>query len=379
MKIAGYETHPAADLFPMLDEERFASLKESISANGQRDPVTLFEGKILDGRNRAKACAELGAALKTLPFVGDPWEFVWDKNGERRDLSPGQRAAIRIRFDEEINRIKLAVQDEANRKRAEAQRGVPKAEAKERAGSRDPARPRDRGGSKTAQAVAARAKVSTATAKRALELKKKAPALFEQVANGEAELNATLREVKRKEKYAEIAEQSRSMPLVDEVRPCPVVYADPPWEYENMASAGAAADQYPTMSLEDICTMKVPATKDAVLFMWATSPLLAKAFQVISAWGFTYKGSMVWDKDVGTGSWVLNCHELLLIAVRGDIPCPAPENRPKSVVHSKRGPHSAKPDEFAALIERMYPTLPRIEMFARGLRENWLVWGNQAA
>lgn len=375
MKIAGYETHPAADLFPMLDDERAASLAASIEANGQRDPIVLFEGKILDGRNRARACSKLGLTPKAIQFVGDPWEFVWDKNGERRDLTPGQRAAIRIRFDDEIAKVRAVVLAEANRKRSESQKGVSKAEAKERRGSREPARPEP----KTAQAVAAKAKVSTATAKRAMELKRKAPDVFVQVAEGKAELNKALREVKREEKHASIAEQARAMPTIGKVKPCPVVYADPPWQYGNTASTSAAEDHYPTMPLADICALDIPATKDAVLFLWATSPLLPEAMEVIRAWGFTYKGSMVWDKGSGTGNWVLNAHELLLIAVRGDIPCPAPSNRPVSVIRAQVGKHSAKPAAFAEAIERMFPGLPKVEMFARSTREGWTAWGNQAA
>ncbi len=378
MKIAGYEVHPAAELFPLLDDERLDSLKQSIADNGQRDPIVLHEGRILDGRNRARACEALGRAVKTIDFVGDPWEFAWDKNAERRDLSPGQRAAIRLLFDAEISKVRQALIAEANRKRSESQKGVTKADAVERSGSREPRRSSEKE-SKQAQAVATKAKVSTATAKRAMELQRKAPAEFAKVASGSVELNSALREVKRTERHASIAEQSKSSKPIGTVQPCPVVYADPPWQYGNTAGASAAEDEYPTMPLADICALQVPATKDAVLFLWATSPLLPEALQVVNAWGFTYKGSMVWDKDMGTGNWVLNAHELLLIAVRGDMPCPAPANRPKSVIHAPRGKHSAKPEAFAEAIDRMFPGLPKVEMFARQAREGWTVWGNQAA
>ncbi len=379
MKIAGYETHPAADLFPMLDDERAASLAASIELNGQRDPIVLFEGKILDGRNRARACAKLGLTPKAIPFVGDPWEFVWDKNGERRDLTPGQRAAIRIQFDDEIAKIRAVVTVAANKARSEAANARRGEGGKlTSGGSREPRQASEKE-SKTAQAVAIKAKVSTATAKRAMELQRKDPEGFAQVARGEAELNKVLREVKRTEKHAEIAHQAKSAKPIGEIRPCPIVYADPPWQYGNTAGASAAEDEYPTMPLADICALQVPATRDAVLFLWATSPLLPEAMKVITAWGFTYKGSIIWDKDMGTGNWVLNCHELLLIAVRGDIPCPAPANRPKSVVRAPRGKHSAKPEVFAEMIERMFPGLPKVEMFARSARDGWTVWGNQAA
>lgn len=193
---------------------------------------------------------------------------------------------------------------------------------------------------------------------------------------------ALTQELKRTEKLDAIAEQARIAPALEAVRPCPVVYADPPWEYENTASAGAAVDQYPTMPIEEICALTPPATEDAILFLWATSPLLERAMEVIRAWGFAYKGSMVWDKREsggGIGSWVANRHELLLIATRGKIPPPSPDRRPPSIISAPRGVHSAKPDVFAEAIETMYPTLPRVEMFARRKRDGWIVWGNQAA
>jgi N6-adenosine-specific RNA methylase IME4 len=301
--------------------------------------------------------------------------------GFHRFPSMSTGAAIRIQIDAVVEKIRGEVQSEANRKRSEAAKEQPRPTGGKfgaGGGSHEP-RPASAKESKVAQALASKAKVSTSTAKRALELKTKAPERFAQVASGKAELNKELREVKREEKHASIAEQSRSSRPLGEVQSCPIIYADPPWQYGNTAGASAAEDEYPTMPLADICALVPPATKDAVLFLWATSPLLPEAMQVITAWGFTYKGSMVWDKDMGTGNWVLNCHELLLIAVRGDIPCPAPSNRPKSVVRAKRGAHSAKPEEFAQLIERMFPTLPKVEMFARKTRDGWTVWGNQAA
>jgi N6-adenosine-specific RNA methylase IME4 len=197
--------------------------------------------------------------------------------------------------------------------------------------------------------------------------------------SGERITTAVLtREVERTEKHAAIADQALSMPALEGVQPCPVIYADPPWRYGNTAGASAAEDEYPTIPLADICALHIPATKDAVLFLWATSPLLPEALQVTAAWGFVYKGSMIWDKGMGTGNWVLNCHELLLIAVRGDMPCPAPPNRPKSVIVAQRGKHSEKPDAFAEAIDRMFPDLPKVELFARKPRKGWATWGNQA-
>jgi N6-adenosine-specific RNA methylase IME4 len=121
------------------------------------------------------------------------------------------------------------------------------------------------------------------------------------------------------------------------------------------------------------------AAEDAVLFLWTTLPHLEEAFRVIAAWGFQYKTNLAWVKDkIGLGYFVRNQHELLLVATRGNIPSPAPAARPPSVIMAPRREHSRKPDEAYELIERMYPELPKIELFARSARKGWAAWGNQA-
>jgi len=116
------------------------------------------------------------------------------------------------------------------------------------------------------------------------------------------------------------------------------------------------------------------------LFMWSTAPHLPEALQVMQSWDFEYVTHMVWVKDkIGLGYWVRNQHELLLIGRRGDMLTPAFENRPSSVFNAARRAHSQKPDEAYEIIERAYPELPKIELFARGeARLGWAVWGNQA-
>lgn len=97
-------THPLAEIFPELDATAFGNLKESIDESGQRDPIVLFGDEILDGRNRYKACLELGRIPQFRNFDpardGDPIKFVADKNLNRRHLTPGQRAAVAKRIDD---------------------------------------------------------------------------------------------------------------------------------------------------------------------------------------------------------------------------------------------------------------------------------------
>jgi N6-adenosine-specific RNA methylase IME4 len=132
------------------------------------------------------------------------------------------------------------------------------------------------------------------------------------------------------------------------------------------------------MALDDIKALKIPAAEDCVLFLWATIPMLPEAHAVMDAWGFTYKSAIVWVKDkAGIGYWVRGQAEMLLIGTRGDVPAPGPGNQPDAVIEAPRGRHSEKPEVFAEEIERLYPNVPKLEMFARAVRFGWGAWGNE--
>jgi N6-adenosine-specific RNA methylase IME4 len=116
------------------------------------------------------------------------------------------------------------------------------------------------------------------------------------------------------------------------------------------------------MTVEEIMALDVPsiAADDCVLFLWATAPMMPQALQVMAAWGFAYKTNAVWIKSrAGTGYWLRNKHELLLIETRGAIPAPLPGRQGDSIIDAPVGGHSEKPAAFAELIERWYPVWRR--------------------
>ena len=156
-----------------------------------------------------------------------------------------------------------------------------------------------------------------------------------------------------------------------------------PWRWEpysrETGTDRAADNRYQTMDTDAIKALKVPAADDCVLFLWATIPMLPQALEVMAAWGFTYKSQFVWVKDkAGTGYWAREQHELLLIGTRGNIPVPAPGERYNSVIEAPCGQHSEKPAIVYDMIDGMFPTLPRLEMFARGATLGWDRWDNPA-
>lgn len=163
-----------------------------------------------------------------------------------------------------------------------------------------------------------------------------------------------------------------------------VIYADPPWEYKNKNTGGSmnsgASSKYPTMSIEEICNLPVGniCNNDAALFLWATVPLLNHGFDVLAAWGFTYKTSFVWRKIMsrGMGFWFRGQVEVLLLGIRGKVKAFRMQipNFYQSSVAGMR--HSQKPSRFYEIIEDT-GLEPRIELFARNRRDGWDSWGNE--
>jgi len=160
-----------------------------------------------------------------------------------------------------------------------------------------------------------------------------------------------------------------------------IIYADPPWKYGNSMPHyfTEQANHYPLMTIQELCEMPIKdiADKNAVLFMWVTSPILEECFQVINAWGFKYKTSFVWDKvKHNMGHYSSVRHELLLLCIRGSYQKES-QNLRDSVYTEDRTEHSKKPDYFYGLIEEMYPSGKKIELFSRTKREGWNSYGNQ--
>ena len=373
-----YAFHPLADIFPLIEGNDFEELVADIKANGLIEPIVLLDDQVLDGRNRYRACIAAGVEPLFVPYRGEhPAAYVVSMNVVRRHLSESQRA---------MAAAKLATLKQGDNQHSE---GLPIGRSSEllNVGERSVARAREvlDHGAPELQTAVERGEVSVSAAADVATL----PAVEQREisARGEREILLKAKDIRAKrakrsyadrmEKFAEISKANAALP---EQR-YPVIYADPPWKFElfNEKTGGERSVAYPTMEIDELKAMSVPVMEDAVLFMWATSSHLGDAVDLVRAWGFTLKTTAVWVKpSIGLGYLLRNRHELLLIATRGDIPAPLPAQRPDFVIEAPRREHSRKPDEAYALIERMYPDLPRIELFSRSPREGWVAWGNQA-
>jgi len=201
-------------------------------------------------------------------------------------------------------------------------------------------------------------------------IEREAPERLSEINSGKESATKIYKLIKRAEPPAEIP------PLPSGIYN--VILADPPWRYEfSETDSRAIENQYPPMDLDTIKKIKVPAADNSVLFLWATSPKLIEAIEVMGAWGFQYKTHAVWDKEIiGMGYWFRGQHELLLVGTKGNFSPPEASTRVSSVYTERRTKHSKKPEYYYDLIENYFPDGKYLELFARQKHsEKWEVWG----
>ncbi len=171
------------------------------------------------------------------------------------------------------------------------------------------------------------------------------------------------------------------------------ILADPPWRFANRTGKVAPEhnrlSRYDTLSLREICDLPVSrhAEDCAHCYLWVPNALLPMGLQVLSAWGFEYKTNIVWHKirkdggpdGRGVGFYFRNVTELILFGVRGRRARTLDPGRSQvNFIATRKREHSRKPDEQYQIIEEC-SWGPYLELFGRGVRENWTVWGDQAA
>ena len=378
-----FEFHPIANIFPLMQGTEFAALVEDLRQHGLREPGWTFEGKVLDGRNRYRACEEAGIEFRSREFNGsrlDALNLVWSENVQRRHLNAGQAAiaqAKREKLEAEYTAAVVEPLREEAKRRQKAGTGQGGGGGR---GRKNLAQLVGQGIERHDRSTDATLAKAAGTNRRYLEqarnLLATAPERLAPVEAGEKTLSQVIREVTREEVQAKLA----AIPS-EKYR---VVYADPPWKYGNSGiisdsdQYGPAERHYPAMAIGELCALDIRgiAEADAVLFLWVTSPMLGECWPVIKAWGFEYKTSFVWDKvkhNFGHCNSVR--HELLLVCTHGSC-TPDTKKLYDSVVTIERSDkHSEKPEEFRQIIDALYPHGRRIELFARKRVPGWDCWG----
>ena len=372
--------HAATSIFPAMGEAEFQELKADIAKNGLRQPILVYRNQVIDGRERMRACTELGiepqykAVDVTEKTVA---EYIVSMNLKRRHLNDSQRAMVanslaQLGKGKRANTAQAVTQAQASQMLNVSVDSIQRARIVEKNGI--PA---------LVQAVEnGKLDVTNASSLAGLDEEKQAIVLElddKKILKMAKEIRKSAMSDRRK-KRIEAIEQKRAnnKPLQAEAGTYNVIYADPAWDYISEEALG-----YPTMSLQDIQAMPVNtiAADDAVLFLWCSASLIGDALKVIESWGFNYKTHAIWDKQkAGQGAYFRIQHELLLIATRGDVPEVPYEAREASVFDDPTGAPSEKPKRIREVIDAMYPEFRKIELFCRGTPAmGWDGWGNECA
>lgn len=406
-----------------VDPERVEALKASIGEIGLRTPITVMvaEGgrfRLSAGAHRLETMRQLGRTeiwcfvRSGHAFDAELWEI--DENLCRADLTPADRAMFVFRRKE----LYLMKHPETASGENQHTRGRQVGEPSERftaatavaTGRSERSLQRDAERGEKISEKALRMLRGTHLDKGAmLDRLKQLPEDYqvryiEETLAEEKRVQARSKEIrsaklslKRKVRTGlikAIAEQGRSAPGEWPIAAYAVGYADPPWE-QQAYSDETGQDKgllYPAMPLDEIKALcagdRSPFTRDAIVYLWVTANRLADGIDVLRAWGFAYVSCIVWDKvHIGMGRWVRDRHELVLIGKRGDFPGLAEGTQPHSLFSEVKSEHSRKPVKVAEDIDRLFPDLPKLELFQRRqslapgdvrLKGNWSFWGNES-
>lgn len=372
-----YEYHELANLFPLMDESQYSDLVADIKENGLIESIILYEGKILDGRNRYNACNDAGVEPSFVEYEGDDaLSYVISLNLNRRHLNESQRAMIGARLANmkvgnpnlQSGKSAQLSNKDASDKLNVSERIIKSAKKVQKEGIEDLQKSVEAG------------KVSVSAASDVATLNKEEQEVV--VAKGEDEILEAAKQI-RKSRSAENKEKRDAMrkqalaikPPEGKYR---TIVIDPPWDMEKI-QRDLAPNQvdfdYPTMSLDEIKDFKLPTHEECHLWLWTTQKYLRPSFDLLDAWDFTYLATFVWHKNGGfqpVGLPQFNC-EFVLLARKGGQPF-VETKQFFTCFDAKRREHSRKPDEFYDVVKRVCPE-PRIDIFSREDRDGYDVWG----
>lgn len=383
--MSALNVHPAAAIFPMLEEAALVDLAADIAAHGLRQPIILLDGAVLDGRNRLAACQRANVEPHFVQFDGgDPYAFTWSLNGARRDLTADQRYLIWRECGElsdawKSEQARLA--REANAKRSEAQKGISKAEIIERAptssGQTFLAKPAEK--TRIAETKAALSGTNRGTVERMDKLAKDRPDLAEKVKAGELPAANAVREMKR----AAIVEQLEDV-AAKQAKAASGIYdvivIDPPWPMEKIERderPNQSQFDYPVMSEVDLANLSIPTADGCHVWVWTTHKHMPMALRLLDAWALKYVCTFVWHKPGGFQPFGLpqyNC-EFAIYARKGTPQFIDTKAFPVCF-DAPRGAHSEKPEAFYETVRRVTAGR-RLDMFNRRMIEGFDGWGNE--
>ena len=228
----------------------------------------------------------------------------------------------------------------------------------------------------TKKELAKIAGVSHDTITRVKKIEEKAPEeVKEKLSSGEMSVNNIKRYAKQRRRAEADAIETLNKEILTPTGLYHVLVVDPPWQYEKRAEDATHRGRclYPTMTIQEIMDMEIPAEENAILWLWTTNAFLHEAYHIIEGWDFTPKTVLTWVKDrMGTGDWLRGKTEHCILAIRGK-PVIDLSNQ-TTVLNAPLREHSRKPDEFYDMVNNLCPGR-KIDIFSREAREGWDQWG----
>lgn len=340
------EYHPLANIFPLMQGSEYEQLKADIQANGLLEPIYIADNKIIDGRNRYRACVDIGIEPQFETWQGDNLlNFIISKNLHRRHLSESQRAVVASKL--------------ANMELGDNQY----------TGSAN---------LHTLQESADLLNVSRRTVATVKAIEKSAPELISKIESGEITAHEAQKEIKLTQHKAKVEaqkEQIKTLTKLDGLYD--VIVIDPPWEIKGNYDPDSrrATPDYPMMSYAEIADIKLPTSDNCILWLWITNLDLHEGFHLIEKWGFEYKNTLTWAKDkFGLGVWMRGQTEHCLLAVKGK-----PLFTGESISTLLNAPsigHSIKPDAFYELVDKCCYGR-KLDYFGGKERDGWDRYGAQ--
>lgn len=346
--------HQYANLFPMMPDAELEYIIEDMTANGYDEsmPVILYQGQILDGRNRYKAADIAGVEPSFLEYDGDDaLGYVIRHNLHRRHLNESQRAVVAGRLATMRQGERTDLEPSANWRKDVSQ-----------------------------QEAAEMLNVSPRTIQRIKAVEREAPELIPLIESGEMTASKAFTETKRRNVIQHLesveAQEAKALEgLYD------VIVIDPPWDMQKIereVAPNQVAFEYPTMSLDDIEKIEIPAADDCHVFLWTTQKYLPDSLALIESWGLKYVLTFVWHKNGGFQPFGLpqyNC-EFAIYARKGT-PQFIDFKNFMTCFNAPRGAHSEKPEEFYELLRRVTAGR-RLDMFNRRKIEGFDGWGKES-
>ena len=371
-------------LIPALTTEEFKQLEQNCLDEGIREKIITWNGFIIDGHNRFEIATrwnlEYETENKSFKDENAVKEWMIFNQFGRRNLSNYQKSVLALELENVFS---------ARAKKKELERKTTFVKSQKSNLETINTNKELSNVSGVGQQTIARVKVIQANA---------TPEIKAKLSTGEVSINQAYQDIKKEEKKEQqevkkqaykdkietVSENEFKIDIFNTGKKFRIIYADPPWQYDleqTSPNLGGAIKHYNSMSINELCSLPIKeiTEKDAVLFLWVTSPKLNLFLQLMDAWGFDYKTSFVWDKvKHNMGHYNSVRHEFLLIGGKGKS-TPDVKKLVDSVISIERSDkHSEKPIEFIELIDSLYAYGNRIELFARqAKKDNWFYYGNE--